>query len=85
MLEVIPEQFAPDGAQGLLGRGELGQHVGAGALVVDHRVQAADLALGAPEALEDGLLGAGVFEGASGRGRLVVIGMWDLGSRHIPS
>ncbi len=50
VLEVIAEQFAADGAQGLVHGGDLREDLGAGALLVHHAVQAAYLTLDAAQA-----------------------------------
>ena len=47
VLEVLVEKMQPDALQRLGGRGDLGEHVDAIGVVLDHALQAADLTLDA--------------------------------------
>ncbi len=60
VLQVIAHQFAANRPQGLVHRGDLRHDVGAVAVVVDHFLEPAHLALDTTEALAIALLGIGV-------------------------
>jgi hypothetical protein len=71
---VLVEQPERDLVQCGLDRADLRDHVDAVAVVFDHPLDAADLALDALEALEELVLGRGVAAGRRGRG--------GVGGRH---
>src|SRR4249919_3701756 len=60
MVQVLVEQFDADALQGLADRGDLGQHIDAVRVVLDHPRQAADLPFDAAEPGEELLLVVGV-------------------------
>ena len=63
MARVVVEQAERDLVERGLDRADLGEHVDAVAVVLDHALDAADLALDAPQALEELVLGGGVAVG----------------------
>src|SRR5690606_22263349 len=60
VLQVLVEQAEGDGFQGFRGGGDLGEHVDAVLVGLDHLRDAADLAFDPPQALEIGVLVLGV-------------------------
>lgn len=66
--EVAADDLLAHGAEAFLGGGDLGEHVDAVAVVVDHVLQTLDLAGDAAEAFLQGGVGLGVGERARGRG-----------------
>src|SRR5690606_11868585 len=60
VLQVLVEQAEGDGFQGFRGGGDLGEHVDAVLVGLDHLRDAADLAFDPPKALEIGILVLGV-------------------------
>ncbi len=86
VFEVVAHEFTADGAEGFVDGGELGEGVGAVAVVVDHLLEAADLAFDAFEAGEVagfgvGVDGEGFFErdGVAGLFHLLFSGAGDGG------
>src|SRR6476661_4330288 len=60
VFEVVAHQLAADRAQGLLDGGDLGQDVGAVAVLLDHLLEAAHLPLDPPQALLVAVIDPGI-------------------------
>src|SRR4051794_20636518 len=82
---VVVEQPQRDLVERGLDRGDLGQHIDAVAVLVDHALDAADLTLDAAQALEELVLGGGVAARLGAGGHAVSIPPRGVENRATPS